>query len=297
MILHIAYIRDSIVILLVKSVARPLREEFPRVIDRAYSQYKSGVHVQDIMTKKVITVSTGASMQEAARTMGSKHIGSLIVEEGDRHIGIVTERDLLSRVLAKGSDPQQVKVEDVMSWPLASIKPIATVKEAARHMIKHKSRLVVYEEGKAVGIITASDLVRTIPECPETECTVERFMTKRIVTVKPDTAVKEVVGIMGIKRIGSVLVEEARVPHGIFTERDLLSKLIAKQKSLNTTIDRFASKPLATIPQETSVHQAAKTMARKHMRRLPVTEKAAKGKRRPIVGIITARDLVEAYAA
>jgi CBS domain-containing protein len=269
---------------------RDLRKDFPTLSDRAYEQFRKFQLVSDIMSKDVATISSNATMAEAAKVMGEKHIGSLVILEKDEAKGIVTERDLLSKVLAKGLDPTKVKVKDVMSSPLITIRPTAKIKEAAQTMIERKGRLVVLREGKLAGIITASDLIKSLPEAPETELKVDKVMTGRVTSVDESTTVAEVAKIMGEQRIGSVIVNRKGRPFGIFTERDLLTTFLAKGRSLETKVREAASHPLVTIPLGTSIHVTAATMAKKHIRRLPVVDK------RKIVGIVTARDLVEAYA-
>lgn len=271
-----------------------LRKEFPSVLDSAYRQYMRDRsryrEVKEIMSKDVFTISPEASMEEAARIMGEKHIGSLIVTKYDTPVGIVTERDLLTKVLALGRDIKEEKVEKVMSYPLITICLTAKIKEAAQVMIKKKGRLAVFECGKLMGIVTASDLVKSLPEVPETEVKVDTFMTKQVVTVDEKESLDAIVKIMGNQRIGSVIVTRKGQPAGIFTERDLVTAVLAKGKPLNTQVGDMASSPLITVPDGTSIHKAAITMAMKHIRRLPIT----RGKK--LVGIITARDLVEAYA-
>jgi CBS domain-containing protein len=95
---------------------------------------------------------------------------------------------------------------------------------------------------------------------------------------------------MGKKRIGSVIVTCDGKPAGIFTERDLLSTFIVHGRPLDTPVGEAFSSPLKTAPAGISIHQAAKIMAAEHIRRLPIMKK------KQIAGIITARDLVEAYA-
>jgi CBS domain-containing protein len=242
------------------------------------------------MTKNVVTIFPEASMAEASRAMGSMRIGSLIVEDQDKPIGIVTERDLLSKVIAKGKDPDEITVKEVMSSPLISIGPDIQIKEAAKTMISEKGRLAVFQNEILVGVVTASDLIKSLPESDETLMKVDDFMTKKVVMVSSSTTVEEVAKIMGDQRIGSVIVTKRRKPFGIFTERDLLTTFLTRGKSLRTNVGSASSSPLITIPSGTSIHETALTMALKHIRRLPIMEK---GK---IVGIITARDLVEAYA-
>jgi len=269
---------------------RDLRKDFPTLTDRAYEELKKYRFVADIMSKDVATIGPNATMAEAAKVMGEKHIGSLVVLEKGEPKGIVTERDLLSKILAKGLDPAQIKVKAVMSSPLITIKPTAKIKEAAQTMIEKKGRLVVLREGKLTGIITAADLIKSLPESPETAMKVDKVMTGRIVSVDESMTVAEVTRIMGEQRIGSVIVDRRGEHFGIFTERDLLTTFLAKGRSLETKVSEAASHPLITIPLGMSVHETAVTMATKHIRRLPVVDK---GK---IVGIVTARDLVEAYA-
>jgi CBS domain-containing protein len=268
---------------------KSLREEFPSLIDRAYELFKERRLVDDIMSKDVVTIPPEASMAEASRVMGANRIGSLIVEVEGKPEGIVTERDLLSKVLAKGQDPEKVRVQDVMSSPLITIEPTATIKAAAQTMISQKGRLAVFQQGELIGIITAADLIKSLPESPETSMTIDSVMTRHVIMVPSSTTVKEVTKIMGRKRIGSVLVTRRKKPNGIFTERDLLTTFLTRGKPLETPVGDAASSPLITIPQGTTVHQTALTMALKHIRRLPVV------KDDEIVGIVTARDLVEAY--
>ena len=264
--------------------------ENPSVLDRAYKESKRHKKVSDIMSRKVVTTTPETPMIQAAKTMGEQHIGSLIVVKFGTPVAIVTERDLLSKVLACNLDLEKTLVGQVMSYPLIRICPPFEIREAARTMINKKGRLVVFECGKLTGIITASDLIREMPDAPETSLVVDDFMTKKIVSVDENETVLSAAGIMGEKRVGSVIVTRDGKPSGIFTERDLLSTFIVLGRSLDTQVGAECSAPLKTAPAGISIHKAAKIMAAEHVQRLPITKK------NKIVGIITARDLVEAYA-
>jgi CBS domain-containing protein len=269
---------------------KTLREEFPSLIDRVYAMFKKRRLVEDVMSKDVVTILPDASMAEAAKFMGAKRVGSLIVEVGGMPEGIITERDLLSKVLAKGKDPEAVRVREVMSSPLITIEPKATIKEAAQTMMSKKGRLAVFQGNTLVGIVTAADMVKSLPESPETAMKIDDVMTKKVILVPNNTTVEDVAKIMGEKRIGSVIVIKDGKPFGIFTERDLLTTFFTRGQSLKTRVGAAASFSLITIPLGTSVHQTALTMTLKHIRRLPIVKDGE------IVGIVTARDLVEAYA-
>lgn len=273
---------------------KDLRKEFPSVLDSAYKQYLRDLsrykEVKYIMSQDVVTINPEASMDEAARIMGEKHIGSLIVKKYETPVGIVTERDLLSKVLALGKDPIKEKIEASMSYPLITIASSAKIKEAAQMMIQKKGRLAVFDGGKLVGVVTASDLISSLPDVPETEAKVDDFMTKEVVTADEKTTVASIAKTMGKERIGSIIVTSNKEPIGIFTERDLLTTFLVKGKSLVTKVGKEASSPLITAPIGTSVHRAAAIMVLKKIRRLPISTEEN------LVGIITARDLVEAYA-
>ena len=119
---------------------------------------------------------------------------------------------------------------------------------------------------------------------------VDDFMTKEVETADEKTSVARIAGIMGRQRIGSIIISHEGEPFGIFTERDLLTAFLAQDKDLLTAVGKESSQPLIMIPTGTSIHRAAATMAVKHIRRLPIV------KDDKLIGIITARDLVEAYA-
>jgi CBS domain-containing protein len=263
---------------------------FPSVLDQAYKESKRHLKVSDIMSRKVITTTAETPMMQAAKIMGEKHIGSLIVVKFKTPVAIVTERDLLSRVLAGNMDLETTLVGQVMSYPLIKICETFEIREAARTMINKKGRLVVFVCGKLAGIITASDLIRELPDAPETSLVVDDFMTKEIVSVPEDETVLDAAALMGKKRVGSVIVTRDGKPPGIFTERDLLSTFIVQCRPLDTPVGEACSAPLKTAPAGISIHKAAKIMAAQHVRRLPILKK------KKIEGIITARDLVEAYA-
>ena len=102
-----------------------LKRKLPGVVDIAYEQYKRDLPryrlAKEIMSKDVVTITPEALLNKAAEIMGQKHIGSLIVEKYHTPVGIVTERDLLSKVIAYGLLLCDEKVESVMSLSLIHI--------------------------------------------------------------------------------------------------------------------------------------------------------------------------------
>jgi CBS domain-containing protein len=262
-------------------------------------------NISSIMTPEVFTITPESTLHDAALLMGEKHIGSLIVMKYETPVGIITEGDLLN-VVSDGiplerdwihSSPSicTEQVGKVMSSPLIRICVDYRLKDAARTMIEKRiRRLGVCDSGELVGIVTTSDMVGYLPQVPETMKTwfeVDHFMSKLVVTADEETLLEKVAKIMAEKHVGSVIVtSQGGEPVGIFTERDLLTKFLCKDKSLIEEVGNVCSSPLITVPIEISAHDAAEIMIKKHIKRLPIT---SEGK---IIGVLSARDLVEAYA-
>jgi CBS domain-containing protein len=125
--------------------------------------------VKDFMTKGVLTVDEEKTIFEAAKLMSQKEVGDVVVLKGEIPRGIVTERDFVRRVVAKKT-PLDSKISDVMSRPLITIDPDASLKEAARKMVNRGiRRLPVVEQHKLVGIIVVSDFARHLSKKTLTE--------------------------------------------------------------------------------------------------------------------------------
>jgi CBS domain-containing protein len=118
--------------------------------------------VRDFMTTNVITIDVYRTVLEAAKLMHQQDVGDLVVMEGNEPKGIVTERDLVRRVMAQ-KKPLETKINEVMSSPLITIEEDSSIKEAARKMVKYKiRRLPVTKKAVLVGIIATSDFARHI---------------------------------------------------------------------------------------------------------------------------------------
>ncbi|HWN20631.1 MAG TPA: CBS domain-containing protein [Gaiellaceae bacterium] len=113
------------------------------------------------MTSSPTTVAPGTSAQEAARLMESKDVGSLPVVEGDRLVGMITDRDLALRLIGEGKSAD-TPVGELASKDVVTIDPQQEVEEAARLMAEHQLRRlpVCEEDGKLVGILAQADVAQ-----------------------------------------------------------------------------------------------------------------------------------------
>jgi len=126
---------------------------------------KPVVSVMDAMNKKVLTASPNTTVAKAAKMMAELGVGSIIIVKGKKPVGILTERDLLMKVVSVDSIPSKVQVGKIMSTPIISIGPGTDITEAARIMAKNNvRRLPVVEHGKLIGIVTASDITAISPQ-------------------------------------------------------------------------------------------------------------------------------------
>src|SRR5438093_6109780 len=115
--------------------------------------------VKDAMTSSVRTASPAQSLTDAAKLMKQEDVGSLPVVDGDRLIGVLTDRDIVVRGIADGSDPHAIQVGDVASRDVVTVRPDDDLDEALRLMAQHQvRRLPVVEDGHLVGVVATADV-------------------------------------------------------------------------------------------------------------------------------------------
>jgi len=122
------------------------------------------VIVKEAMKTNLAVINPNFSVIEAAKVMKKRNIGNVIVVEGDQPVGILTESDILKKVVAEGKNPEKTMVKDVMSTPIIVVDPYITLEEAMKTMGKcNVRRLPVIEDNKLIGIITQRDISRISP--------------------------------------------------------------------------------------------------------------------------------------
>ncbi|TFG10960.1 CBS domain-containing protein [Candidatus Thorarchaeota archaeon] len=121
--------------------------------------------VRDIMTHDVVTMAPTATVFEVAKTMTDMDIGSIVIAEGERPLGIISETDLIRRVIAREIDPQTTAAREIMSAPLIHVTPATGLTEAMRVMAKSGiRRLIVLKNHTLAGILTSRDILQWSPE-------------------------------------------------------------------------------------------------------------------------------------
>lgn len=120
--------------------------------------------VRDVMSKDVRVVRPDTTVKEVVATMNKFNIGSIIVTQADRPVGIITERDILRRLVEQCLAPETLTARQIMTSPVTTINENTTIEEAAKIMAKKRiKRLPVTNNNKLVGIVTFTDIVTKVP--------------------------------------------------------------------------------------------------------------------------------------
>ncbi len=126
------------------------------------------VLVRDVMSKDVRVVRPDTLVKEVVATMNKFNIGSIVVVQGSRPVGIITERDILRRIVEPCLAPEALRAREVMTSPVVTISGNASIDEAAKIMARKKiKRLLVMDSEKLAGILTFTDIVTQVPNMLE----------------------------------------------------------------------------------------------------------------------------------
>ncbi|MEM3400296.1 MAG: CBS domain-containing protein [Candidatus Micrarchaeia archaeon] len=127
------------------------------------------VRIKDIM-HEITLVSANESVKGVAEVMRNKDIGSVMVKRGDEICGILTERDIICKVVAAGKDPEKTEAQDIMTEKIITISADATILEASEFLNRYKVRRIpaVDKDGKIVGIVSARGVAKALEKIYKT---------------------------------------------------------------------------------------------------------------------------------
>ena len=218
--------------------------------------------------------------------MVERDFGHLVVSDGATPKGILTEREIL-KAISESQNLDELTIGDVGWQPFTKLELGDTVLDATHLMTQNKSRLLVFDADKLVGIVTVSDLLRAFRKI-RTDVSLDRVISTNIEKCSRTDSIFDAAKIMHEKRVGSVIVHDVR-ESGIFSERDLLKCLYSSEFKTDIEVGKYSSSPLIVSDREIKIHQAANIMAANNIKRLGITQDGY------LMGIVTAKDLLDAY--
>jgi PAS domain S-box-containing protein len=247
------------------------------------------LQIKDIMSADVAIVGPDHTMAMAATVMVDDGLSSLVVVDNGDVTGIITEKDFLEKVVAKGKSALDVKVREIMSSPVVTVSSQATVFEAGRIVEeKHVKRLPVVDGNKLVGIVTQTDLIRVLTSYGMWT-DVSEIMSKNVASIQREARVSEAASVMASRGISGIVVMEAERIVGVATERDLLKKVIAANRDpAGVKMEEIMSSPVESVPPHFAIFTASRIMERTHIRRLVVEDNGW------LCGIVTQTDIFRA---
>ena len=247
---------------------------------------RTWVAVADVMSKNVATISPDETVVSAAKMMSERKISCLAVMDGGQVAGILTETDMLRRVARNGKRFYQTKLEQIMSDSVKSVFPDMSVLEASEIMSEMRiKRLPILEQGKLVGIVTQTDLVRALTSYRLWR-DVSEIMSRNVAVIPHDATVAEAAELMALKKISCIVGQDGDEAAGILTQKDMLRRVIALQRDpARVRMQDVMSSPVTSIPGNCSVFSASKMMEDMSVRRLVVTEDER------LAGIVTQTDI------
>jgi CBS domain-containing protein len=257
--------------------------------------------VKDIMATNIQWVKPGTTVRAAAALMTRERIGSVLVGDGTSAVAIVSETDVVRRVLADDRNPGSVTVEEMMSGPLITVDDRRPIEQAGDLMAEHEIRHVaVTAGGKVVGMLSVRDLLPVVNLLP---ITVERMMTRMPVLVPTVETVRNAAALMAHACVSALLVSGERLrPRGIHfrgftradvagivTGTDLVRDVIDKDLDPYVTpVSAVMGSPLYTLERTESLSTAFDVMARGNVRHLVVTSGGEE-----VTGLLSVEDVIE----
>lgn len=259
-----------------------------KIVTKDATKVMKDSRVGDYMTTAMMTADRNEHFLDAIRKMTSNDIGTLVVTDGEKMIGVLTEREILYYLVEHEGIPDK-SIRYATNRNFFKVSYDTDLRDAAKAVISRNKRLLVFDENRLAGIITASDMLEALLKKRRNPI-LRRKMAREVVTMHPEGTILNVVKTMIKKRIGSVIVSANGVPTSIFTERDLLNKVLSRKVDLYERIGDYSSFPLITAKTGIGARDAARIMSSNKIKRLPLT------RRGKIVAIVTARDLVSALS-
>ena len=249
--------------------------------------------VKEIMTTQLSSARITETISRVVEIMVTADIGRVIITDADVPVGIFTEKDVLKRVANKAIDLQQTSIREVMTSPIQAVAEETHILEGLGRMYQGNFRhlLVRGRRGTIVGIVSMRRILKIAVELgqglSETR-TVGEIMSGQVLSVDEGRSISESTELMMNKNSSAVVVTQEQQPKGIFTERDLLKRVINKVPDITKTpVREVMTAPVISMPRTTHIGEVLAEMYRRDIRNMPV-----KGDREELLGIVSMPDVL-----
>ena len=249
--------------------------------------------VKEIMTTQLTSARITETISRVVEIMVSADVGRVIITDADVPVGIFTEKDVLKRVINKGIDLQQTGIREVMTSPIQAVAEETHVLDALGRMYQGNFRhlLVRGRRGTIVGIVSMRRILKIAVELGQglsESRTVGEIMSGPVLAVDEGRSISESTELMMKNNSSAVVVTEEQRPKGIFTERDLLKRVINKvSDTTQTPMREVMTAPLISMPRTTHIGEVLAEMYRRDIRNMPV-----KGDGEDLLGIVSMPDVL-----
>ncbi len=249
--------------------------------------------VKEIMTTQLTSARITETISRVVEIMVTADVGRVIITDSDVPVGIFTEKDVLKRVANRGLDLQQASIREVMTSPIQAVAEETHILDALGRMYQGNFRhlLVRGRRGTIVGIVSMRRILKIAVELgqglSETR-TVGEIMSGQVLTVDEGHPISESTELMMKKNSSAVVVTQEQRPKGIFTERDLLKRVINKVPDISKTpVREVMTTPLISMPGTTHIGEVLAEMYRRDIRNMPI-----RGDSEDLLGIVSMPDVL-----
>lgn len=250
--------------------------------------------VSEIMSAEVMTAEASSTIFDVMEMMAAKNVGRAVITEHQVQVGIFTEKDVLTRVMNKRLEPKKTSIKRVMSSPIRAVRREAHIVEALGKMYKGKFRhlLVRGDRGTIAGMVSMRRILKLAVELgqglAETQ-TIGSIMSQAPITVDASQSIYETIETMTQKDTGCVVVSSGGRLKGIFTERDVLTRVAVKTiETKRALIQEVMTPDLVTAPHSALVGEVLADMYKHDFRNLPIV-----GDGGELIGIVSMADVLK----
>jgi CBS domain-containing protein len=249
--------------------------------------------VKEIMTRDVITVEVTEGILDVMEMMVAKKVGRVIITEKQLPVGIFTEQDVLKRVVNKKLDDKKTSIKKVMTTPIHAVREDASIVEVLGKMYKGKFRhmLVHGEKNAMVGLVSMRRILKLVVELEGDHAksgTIGSIMSS-FVTVDASQSIYDAIGVMIKKNTGCVVVVSGGGPIGIFTERDVLTRVAVKNiDSSKSLVKEIMTADPISMAHSAPIADVLAEMDKRGFRNMPIRNDSGE-----LVGIVSMADILK----